>query len=146
MFFKGPYFFLSNFYPASLRFKLSSGKWVYAPTAEHAYQASKTALAYEQAYILSLPTPLAAKRAAKKITIIPKWDELKVVSMKGIIKAKFYHGRDISIKLMQLEEPIIEHNRWHDTYWGVCNGKGDNVLGKILEERRYEFKRDNCHV
>lgn len=26
--------------------------------------------------------------------------------------------------------------RWIDTYWGICNGRGENKLGKILMEIR----------
>lgn len=27
---------------------------------------------------------------------------------------------------------IVEGNQWHDTFWGVCNGVGQNNLGQIL--------------
>lgn len=28
---------------------------------------------------------------------------------------------------------LIETNNWHDTFWGVCNGVGQNHLGRILK-------------
>ena len=31
-----------------------------------------------------------------------------------------------------------ETNHWNDTYWGVCNGVGQNMLGRMLM-----FIRDN---
>ena len=31
---------------------------------------------------------------------------------------------------------IIEGNVWGDTFWGVCDGKGENNLGKVLMEVR----------
>lgn len=37
---------------------------------------------------------------------------------------------------MSTTDPIIEVNNWGDTYWGVCNGIGDNHLGKILMKIR----------
>ena len=40
------------------------------------------------------------------------------------------------------EEYLEEGNTWHDTYWGVCNGKGKNKLGKILMQVREELKLD----
>ena len=27
---------------------------------------------------------------------------------------------------------LIEGNWWRDFYWGVCNGKGENHLGKLI--------------
>jgi predicted NAD-dependent protein-ADP-ribosyltransferase YbiA (DUF1768 family) len=29
-------------------------------------------------------------------------------------------------------EEIVEGNWWYDKYWGVCNGEGENHLGKLL--------------
>ena len=37
---------------------------------------------------------------------------------------------------------LIEGNTWRDTYWGVCNGIGQNNLGKILMKLRNEFKEE----
>jgi hypothetical protein len=31
---------------------------------------------------------------------------------------------------------LIEGNTWNDTFWGVCNGKGSNFLGKALMDIR----------
>ena len=31
---------------------------------------------------------------------------------------------------------LIEGNPWKDTLWGVCEGKGRNILGIILMEIR----------
>lgn len=36
-------------------------------------------------------------------------------------------------------EELIEGNYWHDTYWGVCEGVGENHLGKLLMEIRNEL-------
>ena len=35
---------------------------------------------------------------------------------------------------------LIEGNVWNDTFWGVCNGKGHNHLGKILMKVRDEIR------
>ena len=35
---------------------------------------------------------------------------------------------------------LIEGNNWHDTFWGVCKGKGQNNLGKILMEVRKDIR------
>ena len=31
---------------------------------------------------------------------------------------------------------LVEGNTWNDTLWGVCEGKGRNILGIILMEIR----------
>lgn len=36
------------------------------------------------------------------------------------------------------ERPLVEGNTWGDTYWGVCRGRGENHLGKILMQIRTE--------
>ena len=38
---------------------------------------------------------------------------------------------------------LIEGNTWHDTFWGVYNGKGLNYLGRILEEIRDSIMKRN---
>lgn len=35
---------------------------------------------------------------------------------------------------------LIEGNTWGDTFWGVCNGQGLNVLGNLLMEIRQELR------
>lgn len=34
------------------------------------------------------------------------------------------------------DSQLIEGNTWGDTYWGVCRGKGQNKLGKLLMKVR----------
>ena len=53
-----------------------------------------------------------------------------------IVKCKFEQYPDLADKLIKITEPIVEHNDWNDTYWGVCNGNGQNKLGQILAEIR----------
>lgn len=36
---------------------------------------------------------------------------------------------------------LEETNTWGDTYWGVCEGKGLNMLGKTLMQVRDELRR-----
>lgn len=34
---------------------------------------------------------------------------------------------------------LIEGNFWNDTYWGICNGIGENHLGQLLMEIRNDI-------
>lgn len=61
--------------------------------------------------------------------------------MYEICKAKFTQHKDLAEKLLETgDEELVEGNKWNDTYWGVCNGKGKNQLGKILMRIREELK------
>lgn len=135
--FREEYFFLSNFYPV----EISMGEEIY-PTLEHAYQASKTLDENERLSIQYQPTPGKAKRASAELTVRKDWDSIKVHIMRNLLEQKFSKP---SLKKMLLEtgdEEIVEGNTWGDTFWGVCKGKGKNVLGKLLMEIREKNKQD----
>ena len=60
--------------------------------------------------------------------------------MYEICQEKFNQNTDIAQKLMNTGDAIlIEGNYWGDTYWGKCNGVGQNNLGKILMKFREEL-------
>jgi N-glycosidase YbiA len=129
--FREEYFFLSNFYPVQI--KMDD---IFYPSLEHAYQASKTLDEDERLMIRFASTPGKAKRMGKEITIRQDWDKVKVGIMKKLLEQKFSKP---ALKKMLLEtgdEEIIEGNEWGDTFWGICNGEGSNILGKLLMEIR----------
>jgi ribA/ribD-fused uncharacterized protein len=129
--FRDENFFLSNFYPVQI--KMDN---ITFPSLEHAYQASKTLDKDERLMILFASTPGKAKRLGKEITIRPDWNKIKINVMKNLLEQKFSKPE---LKKMLMEtrgEEIIEGNEWGDTFWGVCNGKGSNILGKLLMDIR----------
>jgi predicted NAD-dependent protein-ADP-ribosyltransferase YbiA (DUF1768 family) len=57
--------------------------------------------------------------------------------MKDIVWAKFEQNYDLAKKPIDTgQAELIEGNTWHDYVWDVCNGQGQNRLGKILMEIR----------
>ena len=57
--------------------------------------------------------------------------------MRQILAKKFTPTNELGQRLIATgDAELIEGNTWGDTIWGVCDGKGDNMLGKILMERR----------
>lgn len=59
-----------------------------------------------------------------------------------VVKSKFEQNSDLKDKLIATgDEYLEEGNTWNDTYWGVCRGKGKNILGKILMRVREELKK-----
>lgn len=125
--FSGKNRFLSNFWPAPIIYK---GKKYY--TVEHAYQASKTLDEDECEAIRLASTPGKAKRLGSKVTIQPDWDNIKYRIMKELVMLKFQIP-ELAEKLLATNGQIlVEGNIWGDTYWGVCDGIGNNHLGEIL--------------
>ena len=130
--------FLSNFFQCPVR-------WcgIEFATAEHAYQASKTLDVHERMSIALLDTPGKAKRAGRKLTIRPDWEEIKVDLMAHIVGVKFETNLALMAKLVATGfHLLIEGNKWHDNFWGAClcftcrGITGENHLGKILMQIR----------
>lgn len=129
--FFGEYRWLSNFWASPITF----GDITF-PTVEHAYQAAKSTNPDEWKYIASLPTAKRAKGAGSVVKLRPGWDDMKIDVMRELIQAKFLHD-DLREKLLATgDAELIEGNYWGDTFWGVCKGKGQNNLGKLLMEER----------
>lgn len=127
LFFSGEYAFLSNFYPAQIRYG-----GIFFPTAEHAFQSMKTLSMKERLEIAKLPTPGQAKRAGKKVTLRKDWEKIKLRIMKEILLVKFSNIELAEQLIATGDQILIEGNTWGDRYWGVCNGQGQNNLGKLL--------------
>jgi len=132
--FAGEYDFLSNFYPAQVTFEQD----VY-PTVEHAYQAAKTNDPLERIAIRQASTPGQAKRLGKTVTMIQNWDNIKAHVMEDLLRQKFSDPFLMRKLIETRKRELIEGNTWGDTYWGVCKGVGENMLGKLLMQIRKEI-------
>jgi ribA/ribD-fused uncharacterized protein len=134
--FRDKYFFLSNFYPANI----VGTDGIKYPSSEHAYQASKTHDINDRIKISKLDSPGKSKRYGRKLVLRNKFEIHKVVIMKSIVIRKFVQNPNLISRLLETgDEELIEGNDWGDTFWGVCNGIGENMLGKILMEIRNSF-------
>lgn len=130
--FFGPYRFLSNFHLVPIEYD-----GIVFPSTEHAYQAAKSLDHGTRAYIASLPTPREAKKAGMALALRPGWDKTRVSVMYILNHYKYMHNADLAQKLMDTNPQYLEEtNTWHDTFWGVCEGIGQNNLGKILMDIR----------
>lgn len=136
--FEGENRFLSNFYVgAPIAYRGES----YA-TSEHLYQALKTQNPVEREMVRTCSTPGKAKRTGKKVTIRPDWNEVKDSIMRDIIRLKFEQNPAVAEMLIATgNAELIEGNFWGDTEWGVCNGVGQNKLGKLLQALRSKLRR-----
>ena len=134
--FRDEYFFLSNFYPVEI--KLDG---IVYPNAEAAFQAQKTLDVEERRKFSMLKNPVQAKRLGRKVKLRDDWEEVKLDIMTEIVSQKFLqHPHLIEMLLQTGDEELVEGNKWGDRFWGVCKGKGENHLGKILMKIRDAYK------
>ena len=137
--FQGEHRFLSNFWkhPLSKRFRWRGELWY---TGENAYQAAKATNRADMVKIQTCGTPGWAKRIGNQIKLRPDWEEVKVKAMLSVVRAKFSDPELRDMLLATGDAVLIEGNNWGDTYWGQVNGKGRNMLGKILMKVRKELR------
>jgi len=135
--FEGKYEFLSNFHRCAITFD-----GVEYGSIEHAFQAAKTENKAEREDVRQAPTPGVAKRRGQKVTLRADWDNIKIGVMKDLVRQKFTRHADLKAELLKTgDSNLVEGNVWRDSYWGVCNGVGENHLGKILMEIRTELSK-----
>lgn len=126
--FSGEHEFLSNFSPSRV-------EWMglEVPTIEHAFQLAKTREPAEREKIARTPTPGGAKRLGRRVTLRPGWEESKRAVMAALLMQKFTRHRRLAQALISTGvAELVEGNNWGDTFWGVCDGRGENELGRQL--------------
>lgn len=130
--FSGKYAFLSNYYDSPIFYD-----GLFYPTVEHAFQASKTTVFSLRMIISQKPTPDEAKSAGRKALLRDNWEDIKDLIMKDLIVLKFSTHPELKKALLDTgDSELVEGNSCNDTYWGVCEGFGENHLGRILMEVR----------
>lgn len=132
--FSGQYRFLSNFWTAP-----TTVIGIEYMSSEAAYQACKTTdLEVRQQFTKLGPND--AKKLGQQIQLRLDWTLVtKIECMELCLRAKFMRNPFLLDKLLATgEAKLIEGNTWGDTFWGVCRGKGNNYLGKLLMEIRKE--------
>jgi len=133
--------FLSNYY---------LGKFNYEgnvfDTAEHAFHYMKVSAEKDlpvtdikswRYRILHAETPGEAKKLGRRCPMREDWDDKKLEVVKSIVLRKFQQDKKLAGLLKSTGNAYLEEtNVWNDKFWGVCNGVGENNLGKILMEVR----------
>lgn len=133
--FTGDNKWLSNFEPCTILFEGQLYKSV-----EHAFVASKTVDKDVRKSIQLLENAGKVKKFGRTITLRDDWEEIKVEMMRQFLIQKFSQD-PLMQKLINTGDAFIEEtNYWNDTFWGVCNGKGENTLGKLIMEIREDIK------
>jgi N-glycosidase YbiA len=134
--FTGDFAFLHNFYPCNVPIFGA----IY-PSAEHAYQASKTtdeALREKIRHCLDAKTAKSCGCARHHHNRYrPDWISVRDEMMLDVIKAKFYNNIPLAKMLLDTgyNTPLlykVSNGDSLDTYWGMRANRGENRLGIIL--------------
>ena len=135
MYFRGELFFLSNLFQT----KIKIGEFEFE-NAEAAFQSFKDLKRQKEFEKIDGVT---AKKLGKKVNLRNDWTEIKIEIMELVLREKF-SNEILKQKLIATGDlELIETNHWKDFYWGVCDGRGQNQLGKLLMKLRGEFKNGN---
>ena len=123
--FRGDNSYLSNFYECEFVYN-----GIRYCNSEAAFQAQKDLTRSEE---FSDLTAKQAKRLGRKVNLRPDWEDVKITLMYEILSEKFKQNPELAEKLKSTKEYLlVEGNTWNDTFWGVCNGVGQNYLGVTL--------------
>jgi ribA/ribD-fused uncharacterized protein len=143
--FFGDYRWLSNFTEHGEEGQVVEGENVFT-NAEAYYQSRKVAYQLPGNNItaehFSMQSGLYAKKRSRKLVIdVVEWDKAKRGHMEKALEYKF---RDPELRQMLVDtgdRVLTEANWWGDRYWGTDEeGRGNNVLGRILMRIRSGFK------
>lgn len=127
--------FLSNFWIVEIE-----NEGLVFPSVEHAFQAAKTLNKEDKLIIQAAVSPRIAKRIGRVVTLRKDWEEVKFDVMLNLLRKKF-SVLELRQKLIDTDDAVLqERNNWNDRIWGICNGKGENNLGKLLMQVRTEVK------
>lgn len=132
--FKGAYGFLSNFAVAPVVYE-----GMLFPTVEHAYQAAKTLDWNSREEIRKAYSAGKAKQMGKRVQLRDDWKDVRLHIMEILLRQKFNVEPYRGLLLATGNTELIEGNWWNDTFWGVCRGKGENHLGKLIMEIRSQI-------
>lgn len=139
--FRGPTKWLSNFWPADIKFE-----GLIYPANENAFQAAK--FPQEERLKFTVCNPREAKEMGKTTPMselrLKEWmGGLRDMVMLQVNMEKYRAHEILRNTLIATGNAYLEEtNNWGDRYWGVCGGEGENMLGRILMELRTHLKLD----
>jgi len=132
------YEFLTNDYPSEVYYK----GYMY-PTVSHAYNAARAPNEKMRNIIQKSPTLSSMYEFARNFEDPKDWAFKRIRVMETLIRDKFRRKRDLREKLASTANRELVHVTSDDTFWGTVNGKGQNQLGRILEQVRKDVIEDS---
>lgn len=134
-------FFLALNYPCKIDYED-----IVFPSAEHAFQASKTLDKDTREKIKNIKDWRSLKTFMKSLELRPGWTEMKEDIMLEILRIKFSNNSLRILLLSTVDKYLSNENIHHDNYWGHCLCEDCkyilklNKLGIILMGLRNEIR------
>jgi len=138
-----PYGVFSNLYNRSIEFEGQTFK-----NAEYAYQYGKSDDPKVRAWLMQAPNARLLAVVAHQLGawdgVKAGWNVRKVERMRGVVRAKFEQHEDLrDILLSTRNARLVEAGTVDNTvnrFWGQVNGRGENMLGRILMDVRADLR------
>jgi ribA/ribD-fused uncharacterized protein len=140
-FYEQDFYVLSNFAAFNLHWRHHT-----FPTSEHAYHFERF-IGYgidniHRVAIMSANSAHAAFRYAQdhKAVQRPDWDQVKVGTMRDVLRAKVEQHEYVRRKLLATGDRELIEDSWRDDFWGWGpNRDGQNMLGRLWMAIRDEL-------
>jgi ribA/ribD-fused uncharacterized protein len=137
--FVAEYSWLSNYFPCRVEWE---GR-VYG-SAEAAYHSGKY-LPEDRDVFTKLDADRARKLSRAKPYDAAAWETRRMPTMRAVVWAKFSQNPELGKKLLESGERYLEErNWWGDKFWGVYQGEGQNLLGKIIMDTRARLAKESA--
>ncbi len=143
--FRNDYYFLSNMYPCKIKYDGLTYECSETIYIAMKFEKNQTRIidgkeVNLREYFSKIKDGKFRKKEQQSYPIDKNFKKNKLDIMEKIIREKFKIPflRKLLLKTEDLE--LVELNNWKDYFWGVCDGKGENHLGKILMKIREEIK------
>lgn len=125
--FVGTYFFISNYYRCKILYRGLTYHCV-----QDAFYAQQCRDEEDKAYFTKYH-PTKSKYMAEMLPNRDDWEEVKERIMYEILYCKFTQNIQLRTRLKATgNKELLYVNTVGDTYWGIHNGEGQNILGKLL--------------
>jgi ribA/ribD-fused uncharacterized protein len=107
--------------------------------------AAKTLLYSERLQFTNISSD-EAMVIGRTIKLRPNWNKIRVEVMYAVVFDKYYRNKGLRKWLLATgDKLLVDGNDRNDKFWGVCEGEGENMLGKILMQIREDFKFINSY-
>lgn len=138
--FRGEYFYLSNAYQYPVELEVGGEMHRFA-CAEAAFQACRMPSRAKDFENLTSKEAKELGKKGKKAEVLANWNDIRLDEMNRVLYAKF-KAPTLRMKLLSLYGRIDMDNQYRDTFWGLYNGRGQNLLGKALMHTRDTIKEE----
>ena len=111
-------------------------------SVEHAFQAARTLDPKARQAIHASPFAADARKIAATVPERSGWVKMMHGVMRELVEQKFAAGTKLAERLLATgDAELVWTNHLGDSYWGVCNGVGENHLGRLLMKVRGDLER-----